>query len=103
MRRRIRSATRPVHRHSLPQLLVDAGLVALAYWLAFRLRFDAVPARYHELLTTTLPWVVGGTVVIFAVFGLYQKWWRYVGQRDYEQMARRHASWRPSAWWAASR
>ena len=40
MRRRIRSAAFPVHRHSLPQLLVDGVLVALAYFLAFRLRFE---------------------------------------------------------------
>ena len=41
MRRRLRSAAFPVHRHALPQLAMDAGLVALAYYLAYRLRFDA--------------------------------------------------------------
>ena len=35
MRRRLRSAAFPVHRHSIPQILVDGGLVALAYLLAF--------------------------------------------------------------------
>jgi len=41
MRRRIRSVATPLlHRHSLPQLAVDGVLVALAYWLAFQLRFD---------------------------------------------------------------
>ena len=85
MRRRLRSAALPVHRHSLPQLVVDAGLVALAYYLAFKLRFDrGVPERYQRLFETTWPYVVAGTVVIFAMFGLYRKWWRYVGQRDYE-------------------
>ena len=54
MRRRIRSAALPVHRHSLPQLLVDGLLVALAYFLAFRLRFDdAVPPRYQHLFDAT--------------------------------------------------
>ena len=41
MRRRIRSAAAlPFHRHSLPQVALDAGLVALAYHLAYLLRFD---------------------------------------------------------------
>ena len=50
MRRRIRSAAFPVHRHSLPQLLVDGVLVALAYFLAFRLRFDGRPRRRQRPL-----------------------------------------------------
>ncbi len=87
MRRRIRSAAFPVHRHSLPQLAVDAGLVALAYWLAFKLRFDrGVPERYDHLLERTVLWAVLGSPVIFALFGLYQKWWRYLTARDYEQV-----------------
>ncbi len=40
MRRRMRSAAFPVHRHSVPQVALDAVLVALAYYLAYRLRFD---------------------------------------------------------------
>ncbi|HEV2774038.1 MAG TPA: nucleoside-diphosphate sugar epimerase/dehydratase [Solirubrobacteraceae bacterium] len=86
MRRRIRSATIPLHRHSLPQVAVDGVLVALAYWLAYRLRFDGpagVPPRYDELFDRTFIPVVLGSVAIFAAFGLYGKWWRYVTQRDY--------------------
>jgi FlaA1/EpsC-like NDP-sugar epimerase len=89
MRRRIRSATLPLHRHSLPQVAVDGVLVALAYWLAYRLRFDApskVPARYEDLFDATIIPVVVGSVVIFAAFGLYAKWWRYVTQRDYTKI-----------------
>jgi FlaA1/EpsC-like NDP-sugar epimerase len=88
MRRLLRPTAIPFHRHSLVQVLVDAGLVALAYFLAFQLRFDRVPSRYQELFETTFPWVVAGTVVTFVLFGLYSKWWRYVGQRDYQQILR---------------
>ena len=77
----------PVYRHRLVQLLVDAGLVALAYWLAFALRFDqGIPERYSDLLWQTIAFVVVGKVLIFAAFGLYEKWWRYVGLRDFEQI-----------------
>jgi FlaA1/EpsC-like NDP-sugar epimerase len=89
MRRRIRSAAFPVHRHSVPQLLVDGFLVALAYFLAFQLRFDdAVPTRYEHLLRATIPWVVPAALIVLAAFGVYQRLWTYVGQRDYEAVVK---------------
>jgi FlaA1/EpsC-like NDP-sugar epimerase len=90
MRRRIRSAAFPLHRHSLPQLLVDGVLVALAYWLSYRLRFDGalgVPPRYDDLFEATIVPVVVGSLAVFVAFRLYQKWWRYVGQRDLVRLA----------------
>jgi FlaA1/EpsC-like NDP-sugar epimerase len=88
MRRRITSAARPVHRHSLPQLVVDGILVAVAYFLAFRLRFDGsrstAYAPYKHLLDRTVVEVVIVSLVVLALFGLYQRLWTYVGQRDYE-------------------
>ncbi len=86
MRQRMRSAARPVHRHSLPQLLVDGLLVALAYLLAYWLRFDSATPRppYDHLLTATIPWVIPLTLAVLASFGLYQRLWTFVGQREYE-------------------
>jgi FlaA1/EpsC-like NDP-sugar epimerase len=84
---RLPSPIDPVYRHRLLQVLVDAGLVALAYFLAFLLRFDqGIPPRYTELLEATIVFVVVGKVAIFVAFGLYQKWWRYVGLRDLESI-----------------
>jgi FlaA1/EpsC-like NDP-sugar epimerase len=89
MRRRIRSAAFPVHRHSIPQLLVDGLLVALAYFLAFRLRFEgAGPTRYEHLFNSTVWWVVPVTMVVLALFGLYERLWTFVGQRDYEAVVK---------------
>jgi FlaA1/EpsC-like NDP-sugar epimerase len=87
MRRRIRSAALPVHRHAIPQVLLDAGLVALAYFLAYHLRFDeGVPARYGDLFARTIPFAVVGTLVVFAAFGLYRHWVRYASGREYAQL-----------------
>jgi len=88
MRRRIRSAAFPVHRHALPQVVLDAGLVALSYFLAYRLRFDGgVPPRYDDLFNRTITFAICGSVVIFTLFGLYRHWMRYSSQREYLQIA----------------
>ncbi|MEX0993159.1 MAG: nucleoside-diphosphate sugar epimerase/dehydratase [Solirubrobacterales bacterium] len=84
---RLPSPRDPVWRHRLFQLLVDAGLVALAYFLAYLLRFDeGIPRRYGELLGATIVFVVVGKIAIFYAFGLYDKWWRYAGLRDFESI-----------------
>ncbi len=89
MRRRITSAAVPVRRHSLPQLLVDGILVALAYFLAYRLRFDFhVRGRYEQLFEATILWIVPVTLAVLAAFGLYQRLWTYVSQRDYEAVVK---------------
>src|SRR5664279_3570518 len=88
MRRRIRSAAFPVHRHALPQLVVDGLLVALAYFLAFWLRFEggfnSSNQRYNHLFVATIGGVVAVTLIVLASFGQYQRLWRFIGQRDYE-------------------
>jgi FlaA1/EpsC-like NDP-sugar epimerase len=95
MRRRIRAAALPIHRHSLPQLAVDGALVALAYYLAFALRFDngaggssQLPHDYQLLLARTIWWVLGGSLIVLVLARVYQRRWRYAGQRDYEAVLR---------------
>jgi FlaA1/EpsC-like NDP-sugar epimerase len=89
MRRRIRSATLPLHRHSLPQLAVDGALVALAYYLAFQLRFDSgPPGQYERLREDTIWWVTLGSLPVLVFARVYQRRWRYAGQRDYEAVVR---------------
>ncbi len=87
MRRRLRTAAFPLHRHSLLQLAVDGVLVALAYLLAYELRFgdapQGIPERYADLLAATIGPLVAGTLLVFLAFRLYARRWRYLGHRDF--------------------
>ncbi|HVY95828.1 MAG TPA: nucleoside-diphosphate sugar epimerase/dehydratase [Solirubrobacterales bacterium] len=77
----------PVYRNRVLQLAADACLVALAFYLAFQLRFlddpHGMPHRYEVLFAQSVGFVVAGKLAVFYAFGLYQKWWRYVSGRDF--------------------
>jgi FlaA1/EpsC-like NDP-sugar epimerase len=81
----------PVYRNRTLQVIADLGLVSLAFYLAFRLRFldsGGIPDRYQTLLLQSIAFVAVGKVIVFAAFGLYQKWWRYVSGRDFLNILR---------------
>jgi FlaA1/EpsC-like NDP-sugar epimerase len=90
MRRRLQTAALPVHRQSLPQVALDAGLAALAYYLAYRLRFDGaseLPGSYGLLFRTTIVPAVAIAIVALALSGVYRRWMRYSSQREYARIA----------------
>ncbi len=73
----------------LPQIAVDGVLVALAYYLAFQLRFDeGLTHRYALLLERTIWWVVLMAMVVLVLARVYLRSWSYAGQRDYEAILR---------------
>jgi FlaA1/EpsC-like NDP-sugar epimerase len=73
----------PVNRHRIWQLIADGFLIALAWWLAFELRFDqGVPRYYDTLFRRTVLIVVAIQLVVFVLFRFYDRWWRYVSIRD---------------------
>ena len=82
----------PVYRNRTLQVAADLILVALAFFCAFRLRFlddpGGIPDRYWTVLTQSLAFVAVGKVIVFAAFGMYQKWWRYVGGQDFAGILR---------------
>ncbi len=70
--------------HRGAQVLVDMGLVAGAYWLAYYVRFDGdtIPARYERTFAATVGIVIGIKLVIFVTMRFYTKWWRFTSLRD---------------------
>ncbi len=76
----------PVLRHRILQLLADAALVALAFFLAFEIRFidepGGIPNRYLEMITGSIVFVAIGKALIFELMGLHRKWWRYFNAGD---------------------
>ena len=71
------------------QVTVDAVLIALAYYVAYVLRFDeGIPDRYDDLLLDTIVLVVVVKLALFAAFGLYSKLWRFVDQADFESIVK---------------
>jgi FlaA1/EpsC-like NDP-sugar epimerase len=75
----------PVNRHRLWQVVVDAGLVAVAWILSWYIRFegDSRPVYYDRYLEwDVVVLVVGITLPVFIAFGFYNRWWRYVSTRD---------------------
>ena len=83
----MRRLNHPVYRNRVLQVLADAALVALSFFLAFQ---PALPRHRTACRTATrsssprsVGFVVVGKIVVFALHGLYQKWWRYVSGRDF--------------------
>ena len=73
----------PVNRHRLWQLAADAALIALAWLLAFQLRFDFdVPPTFERGLLATTVLVVTIKLAVFVALGFYNRWWRYVSTQD---------------------
>jgi len=88
----MRRLNHPVYRNRVLQIAADAALCALAFFLAFQLRFlddpHGWPHRYEVLFAQSVGFVVAGKLIVFAAFGLYQKWWRYVSGRDFLTIVR---------------
>jgi FlaA1/EpsC-like NDP-sugar epimerase len=82
----------PVYRHRLLQFLADAVVAALAFFLAFQLRFldeaGGIPHRYWTLLWGSIGFVALGKAIIFTALGLNQRWWRYFYLRDFPMILR---------------
>lgn len=74
----------PFNRHALWQVAADAVIIALAWILAWLLRFDqGRPVYYNRYLDWEIILVVVAIQLgVFMAVGFYNRWWRYVSTRD---------------------
>ena len=72
-----------LYKRRLAEMLLDVVLVTLAYYGAYRLKFDAaLPAEYSAAFQATLAFVIAVKIVAFALFGVYRGAWQYAGMVD---------------------
>ena len=72
-----------LYKRRLAELLLDVTLVTLAYYGAYRLRFDeALPPDYVLAFQSTLGVVIAVKVIALGALGVYRGAWRYVGMVD---------------------
>ncbi|MEQ1911108.1 MAG: hypothetical protein ABMA15_19970, partial [Vicinamibacterales bacterium] len=70
-------------------VLLDLGLIAIAYYSAYRLRFDVLQFRdYFPRFLESLPLVLGVQLLSLFVVGGYRGVWRYFGLMDGVTFAR---------------
>lgn len=71
------------YRRRLLEVILDFFLIAIAYYLAFLIRFGlGTRLENLEVYLRTLPIAWGGTYISFFVFGVYRGLWRYVSVDD---------------------
>ena len=65
-------------------MLLDVVLVSVAYYGAFRLKFEggAAPPGYMDAYQATLGLVIAVKVIVFGSFGMYRGAWRYTSMVD---------------------
>ncbi len=72
-----------VYKRRIGEILLDVVLVALAYYGAYRLRFDnALPAQYVDAFQSTVGFVIAAKIAAFGLFGVYRGDWKYAGIVD---------------------
>lgn len=72
------------NNHFWLMLAGDVGLIALAYYLSYLLRFEGeIPENMLLLFEQTLFVVIGVKLICFFIFNLYQGMWRYTNIVDF--------------------
>ena len=72
-----------LHKVAAAEVLLDFGLVSMAYYAAYRFRFpDPVFSLNFPIFMQSLPVVVVSQMAVLAIGGSYRGVWRYFGLHD---------------------
>jgi UDP-GlcNAc:undecaprenyl-phosphate GlcNAc-1-phosphate transferase len=71
------------YKRQLLLVLLDLGLIAFAYYLAYRLRFETIEfARYFNVFLSSLPAIIICKFIAFFAMGVYRGIWRHMSTDD---------------------
>jgi UDP-GlcNAc:undecaprenyl-phosphate GlcNAc-1-phosphate transferase len=72
-----------MYKRRVAEVMLDLCLVVIAYYSAYRLRFEGSEfSRYYPNFLNSLPLVVGSQMVALFFVGAYRRVWRYFGLMD---------------------
>jgi UDP-GlcNAc:undecaprenyl-phosphate/decaprenyl-phosphate GlcNAc-1-phosphate transferase len=73
-----------MYKRRVAEILLDFCLIAIGYYLAYRLRFEDPEQFQREFanFVTSLPVVLASTLIAFFAVGVYRGAWRYFGMMD---------------------
>jgi UDP-GlcNAc:undecaprenyl-phosphate GlcNAc-1-phosphate transferase len=78
-----------MYKRRVAEVVLDACLVTIAYYSAYRLRFEGRDfPEYFQLFLQSLPLVVGLQMVALVGVGTYRGVWRYFGLMDAVTLAK---------------
>jgi UDP-GlcNAc:undecaprenyl-phosphate GlcNAc-1-phosphate transferase len=79
-----------MYKRRVAEVLLDCSLVALCYYIAYRLRFEDPHefARNFEMFSRSFPIVVAAQMISFFTVGVYRGVWRHFGLIDSLAVAR---------------
>jgi UDP-GlcNAc:undecaprenyl-phosphate/decaprenyl-phosphate GlcNAc-1-phosphate transferase len=75
------------YKKQVATIALDAALVALAYYSAYVLRFEATLESQLPMFSASLLLVLVSHVLALGLFGTYQDSWRHAGIRDLMKLA----------------
>ena len=71
------------YKKQLLLVVLDFGMISFAYYLSYRLRFDADAFPfYFKVFLKSLPAIIACKLIVFFIFGIYRSMWAYLSTSD---------------------